>query len=93
MLLHSAFVALHLIQPLFEDFKRWRPSSGHSVSLKFQIAVPGLYGIHHLFAVFHDKRFIEEHNRIVRCQFVGAAQIVECRGAIVFAPVADPRRK
>ena len=79
-------MGLQLVQLLFQRIK---PAAALSqpagVALKAQIAVPGLHRIHHLAAILHDHSFVEQHHRIAGSQFVGAPQIVQRRGAIVFA--------
>lgn len=58
-----------------------------------KIALPGFHGVHQLSAVFHDARFVEENHRVSGSEFVGAAQVVECRGAVIFAARRDASLK
>ena len=86
MLLHAALVGLQPVQLFLQSLQ---PAAAFLlpawVAFKLQVAVPGLHGVHHLAAVFHDQRFVEQHHRVVGGQFVGAAQIVKSRGAIILA--------
>ena len=55
------------------------------VAFKPQIAIPGLAGVHYLATVFHHQGFVKQDHGVVGGQLVGAAQVIEGRGAVVLA--------
>ena len=79
-------MGLHLVQLLFQRLdmaaSRIEPVR---IARETQISVPGFDGVHPLAAIFHDHCFVEEQDWIAGSHFVGAAQVVEGRGAVVFA--------
>ena len=86
MLLHAALVSLDAVQLLFERLQTQAAFIlPMRIPFKFQKAVPGFDGVHHLAAIFHHNRFVEEHHGIVGSKLVGPAQIVKRGSAIILA--------
>ncbi len=66
MLLHAALMSLDAVQLLFERLQTLAAFIlPMHIAFEFQIAVPGFDGVHHLAAIFHHNRFVEEHHGIV----------------------------
>ena len=83
-------MGFELIETRLESFEALAPfRQPLGVALELEIAVPGFDGIDELGAVFHDESFVEEDDGIVGGHLVGAAQIIERGGAVIFAAGGD----